>query len=169
MCFAVVIKCVLMAANTCPSLRGFFCVMGSVSPVRQSIVLEAQGEGIMVRELDSGPDGLWPLSPTANCCWCLETGTSLVCVWGATQTHGCGLCRWSTVIVKFEIVFPTGKISTSSSTSFSPPSAPRTQLMSSSIVLRMADFSIYQVCVDKHIHTTDFLQSACSFIKNKST
>ncbi|XP_048010587.1 UHRF1-binding protein 1-like isoform X4 [Megalobrama amblycephala] len=38
-----------------------------------------------------------------------------------------------------------GKISTSSSTSFSPPSAPRTQLMSSSIVLRMADFSIYQV------------------------
>ncbi|XP_056093213.1 UHRF1-binding protein 1-like isoform X3 [Rhinichthys klamathensis goyatoka] len=38
-----------------------------------------------------------------------------------------------------------GKISTSSSTSFSPPSAPRTQLMSSSIVLRIADFSIYQV------------------------
>uniref|UniRef100_A0A672QJ29 UHRF1-binding protein 1-like n=1 Tax=Sinocyclocheilus grahami TaxID=75366 RepID=A0A672QJ29_SINGR len=38
-----------------------------------------------------------------------------------------------------------GKISTSSSTSFSPPPAPRTQLMSSSIVLRMADFSIYQV------------------------
>ncbi|XP_067248099.1 UHRF1-binding protein 1-like isoform X3 [Chanodichthys erythropterus] len=84
---------------------------GSPQHVRQSIVLEAQGEGIMVRELDSGPDGLWPLSPTANCCWCLETG----------------------------------KISTSSSTSFSPASAPRTQLMSSSIVLRMADFSIYQV------------------------
>ncbi|XP_073802400.1 bridge-like lipid transfer protein family member 3B isoform X4 [Danio rerio] len=38
-----------------------------------------------------------------------------------------------------------GKISTSSSTSFSPPTPPRTQLMSSSIVLRMADFSIYQV------------------------
>ncbi|XP_056311633.1 UHRF1-binding protein 1-like isoform X2 [Danio aesculapii] len=38
-----------------------------------------------------------------------------------------------------------GKISTSSSTSFSPPPPPRTQLMSSSIVLRMADFSIYQV------------------------
>ncbi|KAK2892731.1 hypothetical protein Q8A67_012719 [Cirrhinus molitorella] len=38
-----------------------------------------------------------------------------------------------------------GKIPTSSSTSFSPPPAPRTQLMSSSIVLRMADFSIYQV------------------------
>uniref|UniRef100_A0A8C2B6V6 UHRF1 binding protein 1-like n=1 Tax=Cyprinus carpio TaxID=7962 RepID=A0A8C2B6V6_CYPCA len=38
-----------------------------------------------------------------------------------------------------------GRISTSSSTSFSPPPAPRTQLMSSSIVLRMADFSIYQV------------------------
>ncbi|RXN21263.1 UHRF1-binding 1-like isoform X2 [Labeo rohita] len=79
--------------------------------VPQSIVLEARGGGIMVRELDSGPDGLWPLSPTANCCWCLETG----------------------------------KISTGSSTSFSPPPAPRTQLMSSSIVLRMADFSIYQV------------------------
>ncbi|XP_037398591.1 UHRF1-binding protein 1-like isoform X2 [Pygocentrus nattereri] len=38
-----------------------------------------------------------------------------------------------------------GKISTSSSSSFSPPPTPRTQLMSSSIVLRMADFSIYQV------------------------
>ncbi|KAL2076714.1 hypothetical protein ACEWY4_027689 [Coilia grayii] len=38
-----------------------------------------------------------------------------------------------------------GKISTSSSSSFSPPPTPRTQLMSSSFVLRMADFSIYQV------------------------
>ncbi|XP_016112136.1 UHRF1-binding protein 1-like [Sinocyclocheilus grahami] len=38
-----------------------------------------------------------------------------------------------------------GKISTGSSTSFSPPPAPKTQLMSSSIVLRMADFSIFQV------------------------
>uniref|UniRef100_W5L938 Bridge-like lipid transfer protein family member 3B n=1 Tax=Astyanax mexicanus TaxID=7994 RepID=W5L938_ASTMX len=38
-----------------------------------------------------------------------------------------------------------GKISTSSSSSFSPPPTPRTQMMSSSIVLRMADFSIYQV------------------------
>ncbi|XP_052410497.1 UHRF1-binding protein 1-like isoform X11 [Carassius gibelio] len=38
-----------------------------------------------------------------------------------------------------------GKISTSSSTSFSPPPAPRSQLMSSSIVLQIADFSIYQV------------------------
>ncbi|XP_073694922.1 bridge-like lipid transfer protein family member 3B [Garra rufa] len=38
-----------------------------------------------------------------------------------------------------------GKISTGSSTSFTPPPAPRTQLISSSIVLRMADFSIYQV------------------------
>nr|XP_055045976.1 UHRF1-binding protein 1-like isoform X2 [Misgurnus anguillicaudatus] len=80
--------------------------------VHQSIVLDALGGGgIMVRELDSGPDGLWPLSPTANCCWCLETG----------------------------------KISTSSSSTFTPPPAPKTQLMSSSIVLRMADFSIYQV------------------------
>ncbi|KTF80501.1 hypothetical protein cypCar_00019336, partial [Cyprinus carpio] len=79
--------------------------------VHQSIVLEEKGGEIMVRELDSGPDGLWPLSPMANCCWCLETG----------------------------------RISTSSSTSFSPPPAPRTQLMSSSVVLRMADFSIYQV------------------------
>lgn len=38
-----------------------------------------------------------------------------------------------------------GKISTSSSITFTPPPAPKTQLMSSSIVLRMADFSIYQV------------------------
>uniref|UniRef100_A0A8C1QC54 UHRF1 binding protein 1-like n=1 Tax=Cyprinus carpio TaxID=7962 RepID=A0A8C1QC54_CYPCA len=38
-----------------------------------------------------------------------------------------------------------GKITTSSSTSFSPPPAAKTQLMSSSIVLRMADFNIYQV------------------------
>ncbi|XP_030575903.1 bridge-like lipid transfer protein family member 3B isoform X1 [Archocentrus centrarchus] len=40
-----------------------------------------------------------------------------------------------------------GKINTSSSVSFSPPppQTPKTQLMSSSIVLRMADFSIYQV------------------------
>ncbi|CAJ1054782.1 UHRF1-binding protein 1-like isoform X1 [Xyrichtys novacula] len=39
------------------------------------------------------------------------------------------------------------KISTSSSVSFSPPptQSPKTQLMSSSVVLRMADFSIYQV------------------------
>ncbi|XP_040885855.1 UHRF1-binding protein 1-like isoform X2 [Toxotes jaculatrix] len=40
-----------------------------------------------------------------------------------------------------------GKINTSSSSSFSPPppQTPKTQLMSSSFVLRMADFSIYQV------------------------
>nr|XP_057934390.1 UHRF1-binding protein 1-like isoform X2 [Doryrhamphus excisus] len=39
-----------------------------------------------------------------------------------------------------------GKISTSSSSSFSPPpQSPKAQLMSSSVVLRMADFSIYQV------------------------
>ncbi|XP_062338595.1 UHRF1-binding protein 1-like [Osmerus eperlanus] len=38
-----------------------------------------------------------------------------------------------------------GKISTSSSSAFTPPQPPRTQLMSSSIVLRIADFSIYQV------------------------
>nr|XP_040029013.1 UHRF1-binding protein 1-like isoform X4 [Gasterosteus aculeatus aculeatus] len=40
-----------------------------------------------------------------------------------------------------------GKISTSSSASFSPPlpQSPKTQLMSSSVVLRIADFSIYQV------------------------
>ncbi|XP_041636558.1 UHRF1-binding protein 1-like isoform X2 [Cheilinus undulatus] len=39
------------------------------------------------------------------------------------------------------------KINTSSSSSFSPPppQTPKTQLMSSSVVLRMADFSIYQV------------------------
>nr|XP_046234555.1 UHRF1-binding protein 1-like isoform X2 [Scatophagus argus] len=40
-----------------------------------------------------------------------------------------------------------GKINTCSSSSFSspPPQSPKTQLMSSSVVLRMADFSIYQV------------------------
>ncbi|XP_053498282.1 UHRF1-binding protein 1-like isoform X2 [Ictalurus furcatus] len=38
-----------------------------------------------------------------------------------------------------------GKISTSTSTSFSQPPNPKAQLMSSSIVLRLADFSIYQV------------------------
>uniref|UniRef100_A0A674PMK1 Bridge-like lipid transfer protein family member 3B n=1 Tax=Takifugu rubripes TaxID=31033 RepID=A0A674PMK1_TAKRU len=40
-----------------------------------------------------------------------------------------------------------GRISTSSSTSFNPPlpQPHKTQLMSSSVVLRMADFSIYQV------------------------
>ncbi|XP_067345891.1 UHRF1-binding protein 1-like isoform X3 [Channa argus] len=40
-----------------------------------------------------------------------------------------------------------GKINTSSSSSFTPPptQSPKTQLMSSSFVLRMADFSIYQV------------------------
>ncbi|XP_077399953.1 bridge-like lipid transfer protein family member 3B isoform X2 [Vanacampus margaritifer] len=39
-----------------------------------------------------------------------------------------------------------GKISTSSTSSFGPPpQSPKTQLMSSSVVLRMADFSIYQV------------------------
>uniref|UniRef100_UPI0037E95AEB bridge-like lipid transfer protein family member 3B isoform X2 n=1 Tax=Semicossyphus pulcher TaxID=241346 RepID=UPI0037E95AEB len=39
------------------------------------------------------------------------------------------------------------KINTSSSAAFSPPptQSPKTQLMSSSVVLRMADFSIYQV------------------------
>ncbi|CAB1346131.1 unnamed protein product, partial [Coregonus sp. 'balchen'] len=38
-----------------------------------------------------------------------------------------------------------GKISTSSTSILSAPQTPRTQLLSSSIVLRMADFSIYQV------------------------
>lgn len=38
-----------------------------------------------------------------------------------------------------------GKINTSSSFSPPPPQTPKTQLMSSSLVLRMADFSIYQV------------------------
>ncbi|XP_037837047.1 UHRF1-binding protein 1-like isoform X2 [Kryptolebias marmoratus] len=50
-----------------------------------------------------------------------------------------------------------GKINTSSSsTSFSPPppQTPKTQLMSSSFVLRMADFSIYQVSTaDQHRST----------------
>ncbi|XP_077450574.1 bridge-like lipid transfer protein family member 3B isoform X2 [Stigmatopora argus] len=45
-----------------------------------------------------------------------------------------------------------GKINTSSTSSFGPPSqSPKTQLMSSSVVLRIADFSIYQVSTaDQH-------------------
>uniref|UniRef100_A0A8C6UG11 UHRF1 binding protein 1-like n=1 Tax=Neogobius melanostomus TaxID=47308 RepID=A0A8C6UG11_9GOBI len=39
----------------------------------------------------------------------------------------------------------TGKINTSSSFSPPPPQTPKSQLMSSALVLRMADFSIYQV------------------------
>ncbi|KAM9846015.1 bridge-like lipid transfer protein family member 3B isoform 1-T1 [Aulostomus maculatus] len=39
----------------------------------------------------------------------------------------------------------TGKINTSSTSFSPPPETPKTQLMSSSVVLRMADFSIYQV------------------------
>ncbi|KAM9846017.1 bridge-like lipid transfer protein family member 3B isoform 3-T3 [Aulostomus maculatus] len=38
-----------------------------------------------------------------------------------------------------------GKINTSSTSFSPPPETPKTQLMSSSVVLRMADFSIYQV------------------------
>lgn len=41
----------------------------------------------------------------------------------------------------------TGRINTFSNTSFNlpPPQTPKAQLMSSSVVLRMADFNIYQV------------------------
>lgn len=44
-----------------------------------------------------------------------------------------------------------GRINTASSSAFSPPppQSPKTQLMSSSVVLRMADFSIYQVTQKK--------------------
>ncbi|KAM3858973.1 bridge-like lipid transfer protein family member 3B [Diretmus argenteus] len=56
--------------------------------------------------------------------------------WGP-QTQPPAQCCWC---------LEPGKISTSSSTSFSSTSqSPKTQLVSSSVVLRIADFSIYQV------------------------
>ncbi|TWW64741.1 UHRF1-binding protein 1-like [Takifugu flavidus] len=56
----------------------------------------------------------------------------------SSHTHPSAQCCWC---------LQPGRISTSSSTSFNPPPPQphKTQLMSSSVVLRMADFSIYQV------------------------
>uniref|UniRef100_A0A1A7XDR2 UHRF1 (ICBP90) binding protein 1-like n=1 Tax=Iconisemion striatum TaxID=60296 RepID=A0A1A7XDR2_9TELE len=58
-----------------------------------------------------------------------------------------------------------GKINTSSSsTSFSPPppQTPKTQLMSSSIVVRMADFSIYQVSTADQRRSTPKTMISCN-------
>ncbi|MCJ8736272.1 hypothetical protein PDJAM_G00257060 [Pangasius djambal] len=55
-----------------------------------------------------------------------------------------------------------GKISTSSSTSFSQLPSPRAQLMSSSIVLRMADFSIYQVSTADQRRTSPKAMISCN-------
>ncbi|XP_032445908.1 bridge-like lipid transfer protein family member 3B isoform X5 [Xiphophorus hellerii] len=56
-----------------------------------------------------------------------------------------------------------GKINTSSSSSasFSPP-PPKTQLMSSSFVLRMADFSIYQVSTADQRHSSPKTMISCN-------
>ncbi|XP_060742341.1 UHRF1-binding protein 1-like [Tachysurus vachellii] len=55
-----------------------------------------------------------------------------------------------------------GKISTSISTSFSQHPSPRSQLMSSSIVLRMADFSIFQVSTADQRRTTPKAMISCN-------
>ncbi|KAM9495815.1 bridge-like lipid transfer protein family member 3B isoform 1-T1 [Clarias gariepinus] len=55
-----------------------------------------------------------------------------------------------------------GKISTNTSTAFSQPSSPRAQLMSSSIVLRMADFSIYQVSTADQRRTSPKAMISCN-------
>ncbi|XP_053093226.1 UHRF1-binding protein 1-like isoform X2 [Pangasianodon hypophthalmus] len=55
-----------------------------------------------------------------------------------------------------------GKISTSTSTSFSQSPSPRAQLMSSSIVLRMADFSIYQVSTADQRRTSPKAMISCN-------
>ncbi|XP_075886196.1 bridge-like lipid transfer protein family member 3B isoform X3 [Nelusetta ayraudi] len=56
----------------------------------------------------------------------------------SSLTHPPAQCCWC---------LEPGRINTASSSAFSPPppQSPKTQLMSSSVVLRMADFSIYQV------------------------
>ncbi|XP_034018932.1 UHRF1-binding protein 1-like isoform X1 [Thalassophryne amazonica] len=56
-----------------------------------------------------------------------------------------------------------GKINTSSSASFSPPpQTPKTQLMSSSVVLRMADLSIYQVSTADHRRSSPKTMISCN-------
>ncbi|KAI3366715.1 hypothetical protein L3Q82_009388 [Scortum barcoo] len=69
---------------------------------------------------------------------------------GLREADGGGLLEWSSHTqppAQCCWCLEPGKINTSSSASFSPPptQSPKTQLMSSSVVLRMADFSIYQV------------------------
>ncbi|XP_062850299.1 UHRF1-binding protein 1-like isoform X2 [Trichomycterus rosablanca] len=55
-----------------------------------------------------------------------------------------------------------GKITTSTSTSFSTSPSPKTQLMSSSVVLRMADFSIYQVSTADQRRTSPKAMISCN-------
>lgn len=57
-----------------------------------------------------------------------------------------------------------GKINTSSSASFSPPlpESPKTQLMSSSVVLRIADFSIYQVSTADQCRSSPKTMISCN-------
>uniref|UniRef100_H3D1I3 Bridge-like lipid transfer protein family member 3B n=1 Tax=Tetraodon nigroviridis TaxID=99883 RepID=H3D1I3_TETNG len=57
-----------------------------------------------------------------------------------------------------------GRINTFSSTSFSPPppQTPKTQLMSSSVVLRMADFNIYQVSTADQRRTSPKTMISCN-------
>ncbi|KAM8740629.1 bridge-like lipid transfer protein family member 3B isoform 1-T1 [Acanthopagrus schlegelii] len=57
-----------------------------------------------------------------------------------------------------------GKINTSSSVTFSPPptQSPKTQLMSSSVVLRMADFSIYQVSTADQVRSSPKAMISCN-------
>ncbi|XP_076862892.1 bridge-like lipid transfer protein family member 3B isoform X1 [Brachyhypopomus gauderio] len=55
-----------------------------------------------------------------------------------------------------------GKISTGVSSTFAPPPLPRSQLMSSSLVLRMADFSIYQVSTADQRRTSPKAMISCN-------
>ncbi|XP_070404659.1 bridge-like lipid transfer protein family member 3B isoform X4 [Nothobranchius furzeri] len=94
---------------------------------------ERAGGEVGLREADGGLLEWSPHTrPPPQCCWCLEPG----------------------------------KINTSSSsTSFSPPpppQSPKTQLMSSSVVVRMADFSIYQVSTADQRRSTPKTMISCN-------
>lgn len=157
------------------------------------------GGGVGLREADGGLIEWSPQTqPPAQCCWCLEPGT-MVCVRTAWcgDTHllkGTEVSQWRTewslclspslsflflfLYSSICLSFSPGKINTSSSTSFSPPpQSPKTQLMSSSVVLRIADFSIYQVTTNTpitmfmwgdsettYIATTDLRVIVCVFL-----
>ncbi|KAJ8381641.1 hypothetical protein SKAU_G00024190 [Synaphobranchus kaupii] len=88
-----------------------------------------QQGGVVVRELDSGPEGSGSRPRAGHCCCSLEPG----------------------------------KISTTSTSTFSAPTTPpKTQLMSSSIVLRMADFSIYQVSTAEQRRSSPKAMISCN-------
>ncbi|TSK13558.1 UHRF1-binding protein 1-like [Bagarius yarrelli] len=97
---------------------------------------EELSAGVVVRQLDSDAEA-W--DPFPHCCWCSEPDILLL------------LC-----------FLHAGKISTSTSTTFSQASSPRSQLMSSSIVLRMADFSIYQVSTADQRRTSPKAMISCN-------